>query len=731
MQRPRLFLCAAVTAWALTMVSGSGAADPMVTVGITGHYRAGSWTAVRDLHNRPIAAIETRDGDGLRVHYDQLPDAGWAYAIPGSEAVPLILHYRSAEGQAEPPLVTRFPPLEAPDRGPALIPRQMPWVVALGDPLGMDTIGANELLGRAATVAVSRPATAAALPDSVLGYDGVDLIVIGGGSTPLLNDLSATQRSALTDWVTTGGQLFVTLGESAPAMLAAAPWLTTLLGLDQMETVRINPSALETYTSTQTPLEPFTGLLLPKSPGEVLLLARSERRTSVPLAVRYSLGCGQITAVAAGLDEPMFAQWPERMDLIRRLAGPLLDSRSDSRVVRKRATAYDDLAGQLRASLDEFSTQRRFNFSLVSLIVIALIALIGPLDYLLINRIFGRPRLGWLTWPLVVIGFSTLLMAHSRRLPDSAATAERNENDATGGVHCNRLEIIDVDTITRSGRGFAANYVYTHAAGRLRIEAAATESLTLLSDEISLLLTGPWGAAGEAFGGIPIAVEDARLPAYRDAFFRTAGTTHTSIQDLPMAARSSKGIFTRCQFQPRLTRQVVMRRRPGSELLDGSLVNPLPVDLLDGMLIYRNWVYLLPTRFPAGAEIASVGTLRQKNFRWLLTRQRLLAESETATEAWDPAMTDATDRIAQMLMFYRAAGGFNYTALRNDPLAVLDLSHVLTADQCLLVGRLAQPMTEIEIQHETGGPAAIPQGLALIRVILPVTEEGLGIDQDR
>jgi len=238
------------------------------------------------------------------------------------------------------------------------------------------------------------------------------------------------------------------------------------------------------------------------------------------------------------------------------------------------------------------------------------------------------------------------------------------------------------------------------------------------------LLIGPLGTAGQAFGGIPIAIEDARLPVYRDAFTEAATTTSSTLIELPMAARSSKGIFTHCRFQPRLSRDVVMQRRLGSELLRGALANPLPVDLLDGMLIYKNWAYLLPTRFPAGGQIASVGSLRQKNFRWLLTRQRLLEQSETQTEAWDPAMTDSVDRIAQMLMFYRAAGGFNYTALRNDPLAGLDLSHALTAHQCMLVGRLAEPLTSSQISNDSAADSTLArQSMSLIRVVLPVTEE--------
>ena len=42
----------------------------------------------------------------------------------------------------------------------------------------------------------------------------------------------------------------------------------------------------------------------------------------------------------------------------------------------------------------------------MSLVLLSLIAAIGPLDYLLINRLLGKPLLGWLTFPLMAIGLS-------------------------------------------------------------------------------------------------------------------------------------------------------------------------------------------------------------------------------------------------------------------------------------------------------------------------------------
>ena len=195
--------------------------DAKISVGIEGHYRVGCWTGLRLLDDSGGAGsssvIETRDGDGVRVTYQQpapITKQVWGYAVAGSEAAPLTVR-----GSDDVLTSSRFPTLGAPSRGPSMIPLKMAWIIALGDPLGVDQIGANELLSRDALIAVSKPSDAAGLPDSVLGYDGVDMIMINGSSLPILASMSEQQQSAISTWISSGGRLFVTLGESAPELL--------------------------------------------------------------------------------------------------------------------------------------------------------------------------------------------------------------------------------------------------------------------------------------------------------------------------------------------------------------------------------------------------------------------------------------------------------------------------------------------------------------------------------
>ena len=618
----------------------------LFTVGIEGHCRTGCWTGIRNFGNQPISSIETRDGDGVRVQYRQSGGSSWSYAVPGSEAAPLVIH--SGEDVLG---STRFPIVGSPARGAAMIPGSMRWVIALGDPLGIDTIGANELLGRDATIAVSQPRIRFIATRFGARFRWRRCVGHHRLQRALLAALTPSQCSAIGDWIHDGGYLLLTLGRSSDRLMAVAPWLLELLPIDQLAIETVSPSALETFTSTQTPLDTFSSAMLPKDEGRVLLMGRTTRRVSTPLAVEYGVGFGKILVIAADLDDESFAPWPERLDLITQLTGQRLVADTEPLPTRQRATAYDDLAGQLRGSLDRFSTRRGLRFSILSLILLALIAAIGPLDYLLVNRLLGRPLLGWITFPLVVIGLSITLIWQSRPIP--VAGSGKFATD----LERNQIEIFDLDSIAGMGRGFAATYFYTHDACRLDLDVAMDSSLRSISDGTASVITSPLGYPGQAFGGIPIAIEDTRLPTYGVLLEHTGDSRSTSLVGLPIASRSSKGLVSRCWFKPKLAKEVSMYRRPGSELLQGELINPLPLDLLGGMLIFRNWAYLLPTRFPAGGRVASVGNLRQKNFRWQLARQQALEASDTRTEAWDPAKVDSLDRIAEMLMFHGAAGG--------------------------------------------------------------------------
>lgn len=708
-----------------------------LSVGINGLYRVGHWTGIRHVNHHRIESIRTRDGDGMEARYEQSVqenDTRWAYVIPGTEAAPLIVETENGET-----ISTRFPEKGSPSRGAAMIPLSMPWIVAIGDPLGLDRLGANELLDRDASIAVSKTSNAAGLPDSELGYDGVDLVLIGGSGTEVLRGMSTHQQHALVRWVQAGGRILLTVGKSSTMLFQECPWIKELMPLEEVRVEELDPSSIETFTSSQTPLEPFEGLRLPAEPGSTLLLGRTSRRENTPIAKRFNLGLGEVIAISADLEAPIFSNWPERTDLLTQILGPLVQPDNELTGSKKRSTAYNDLAGQLRTTLDRFEIKKGFSFSFLSVIILLFLALIGPLDFLLLNRLLGKPLLGWLSFPLTAIAVSVFLayqslpLAHDYALEESTyeTPAEpiisrldtiANEMSATNpSVEWNRFEVVDIDTTIRSGSVKSIHYFYCHEAQLTNPNISGQPSLLeKLGKSNNEGLTTPFGYPGQSFGGIQIGIEDSRLPTYsiRLTLDHNTGNHSSIVTDVPIASRSSKGLKSEIQFTPTALNAEPITRRPGSELLQGTLKNPVDIDILDGMLIYRNWIYLLPTRFPAGSQIESLDSLRQKNFRWQLSRQKAL-ESSSETEPWDPADTKKLNRIGEIVLFHEAAGGTRYTTLKNGPLADLDLSHVLSDDRCILLGHLSQPATKLQLNDNF--EAELP-GIreTFMRVVLPV-----------
>lgn len=714
-----------------------------VVVGIDGHYRSGRWTAIRvPGESLDGATIETLDGDGCPVVYRQpktLSSGGTLYAVPGSEAVPLVITDRDGVEVVS----TRFPEFLSPEKGASMVPVGMSWVIVIGDPMGIEKIGANELLDRDAQIAVSRPQSAESFPDSVVGYDGVDLVVITGAGADVVGAFSESQSNALAQWVRGGGRMLMTLGKTGVGMLRQSAPLRELLPFDssKIKSVSIDPAGLESFTSSQTRLNPFVGIQLPSAIGEQgataigqrLVTGRTTRRVSIPIATDFNAGFGRLSVVAADLDQGQFVDWPERMDLLVRLAGPVLKLDRGGRESANRSTAYDDIAGQTRVILDRFELKRGMSFSGISLIILGLIAVIGPLDYLLVNRVFGRPLLGWMTFPIVAILVSVFLIVQvqPQASDDSVPGDSAGANSAPVDSQCNRLEIVDIDAVSGTGRGFSWDFVYSDPARRVDAEAGLGNSLASISTEVTTLLTAPYSYPGATFGGIQISGEDARFPGYTVQMDSSGATISAQIAGLPVAPMSSKSIATQYTFSSVIGQDTSVKRREGSSnSISGAFVNPLPVDLYDAMLVFRNTVYFLPKRFPAGAKVGEISRLRQKVLSWKLSGQQSVESS--ARKTWDPTGTQTLQRVSDLLMFYDAAGGNRFAKLNHAPLSFLDLSSVLSSERCMLVGRSGKPVSGLDLMgsEAIGGESTMKrsqiagdgQHHTMIRLIVPVKE---------
>ena len=158
------------------------------------------------------------------------------------------------------------------------------------------------------------------------------------------------------------------------------------------------------------------------------------------------------------------------------------------------------------------------------------------------------------------------------------------------------------------------------------------------------------------------------------------------------------------------------------DLLEGSLENPLDVDLLDALLIYRGRAYTLDTRIRVGQRISfSAATVPKDITRRLQRRQNVGGEERS--KPWNPAGTDNLDRLMELISFHESAGGSKYTGLYNRYLSELDCSDVIRLDRAILICEFKDSsLTWSMRRNSLPIQATEGQRKTFVRLIIPVSK---------
>ncbi len=159
---------------------------------------------------------------------------------------------------------------------------------------------------------------------------------------------------------------------------------------------------------------------------------------------------------------------------------------------------------------------------------------------------------------------------------------------------------------------------------------------------------------------------------------------------------------------------------PGSDMLEGNWTNPLKVDLLDGAVLYRNWLYPLPTRFPSGKAMEFSLTSQPKDLARRLQRRRMVEGAERSVP-WNPFERNELDRLGELLLFYKAAGGESYTSLHHRYLKYLDLSDHLRLDRAIVLARIQGDTLPLHCDDGSGSnQVKLENGQTWVRIMIPV-----------
>ena len=672
--------------------------------------------------------VQTYDGDGVSVIV-QNPE--WEVHLAKNETKELEAVVR--HGRSNRPIVIRIVDinkqvifersLDAKERGTP-IPATQPWIVGVGsDQLQLDQASMKSAQGALPEYSTTSLTQHHQIPSSSMSYEGVDLLVLSSSNTALNRSLTNANTSAIRLWIVRGGRCALTLGSNADSWVEHADFATLLPGVFQGVEPDCDPGRFESFMGSQNPLPKLNCATFLLNSGTIPLVSKKPNRSDFPFIGKWAIGSGKVSFLATEIDAAELKAWKSRPELLKMLFEDQWEKK-DQRTDNLAYQGYDDLSGQLNATLDHFPRLTVGNLTSVSIIAGFLCLIIGPFDYFVISKAWKRPQATWITLVLASIGGCLIVVGLAKSWKPTTPCI-------------NTLELIDIDYQSQSaiGRGFAHFYggergAFDFSAHRRTIANDSEATGTNLSVPLDW-----FGQPGKGLGGFDSTVAtDRGMPTYTIVTTqsdsptaqpaRSAETTtkSTGIYGAGIPAAGTKALFAQWNEAKEIDKESHSLSKVAGSIdeLEGSFANPFDMDLLDGILFYRGRAYSLPTRLRKGDRVPfSSKTLPKDVVRRLQRRQSVGGEERSSP--WKPADTDKLDRLLEMIVFHQAAGGSSYTSLYNRYLSSLDCSDVIRLDRAILLAEVKDASLTWSIRRDSIPVQSIEgQRKTYVRLIIPV-----------
>ena len=690
-----------------------------VQVGVAGRFKVGEWVPL-------TANVRSSSPATVRLVVEAPDPAGYHAYVPASEvelaAGENSLHGSFQCGRLDARLTVRVEDAsgavlasravdvtaDPTDEQPTALEQSAQVIVAVGEATGFvpEEGKADEWIGEDRHVV--RVEGSSGLPTEPLAYGSIDVVVIAADY-----ELGADRNSALQDWVRGGGHLILAVGANTESYRrsALAGWVP-LKVTGQIGVPDSSLSGLVSLSKTNRPIiyrVPIpTAVLAPVEAG-VMLASAFEN----PVLARAPYGFGRVTFLAVDITQPPISGW----DGMEALAARLLN---DRRISRAEVTEQDrrqiagsgisDLSTQLHAAVEDFPRVSRVSVWTVMLLVLGYVIVIGPIDYFFVRRVLHRPHLTWLTFPLFVAAVGGL-----------AAWGAGARNG--GGMQVSSLDILDIDASTQSVRRQSWFSIYSAESRRYSVGLEPVELVASGGDP---------GPARIGWSGVP---ENVFGGLYRPSGLDVVPTSYrfendgNGVANLPIPIWSARVFHSsKLESTPGVVETTLASPRLGR--LDGTITHHLPGPLEDCLIAYSGRVYR-PTNeggiVQAGEAWAPGGNgVQPRDLRSYLTRatQRKVTSARAGSDdtvrelgVYDTLARDP-DPIVEMLTFHQAAGGREYTGLKNAPLEDLDLSNMLELDRAVLYARIRQPLARVMVDGQAVEPDRVA---AYVRMVVPVT----------
>ncbi|MDZ4656292.1 MAG: hypothetical protein SH868_01805 [Bythopirellula sp.] len=700
---PRLMiLLAVVLTWNVS--SAIHAQEPKVTgirIGFADNYKLGCWTPLEvELTGgaKPqlgIVTVTVPDGDGVPTTVAS-PENRPIALEPGKKTTlrlfvrvgqsysSLQVKFIDDEGKVATARVFYAGPVAQAGTLPSGLPATNRLLVEFGPPIGLADLTVNDSSDELTQTRIARVDRAVDLPTEWYGYEGADTVILTTSRPDLYRPLAQNPArvEALRHWVEMGGKLVIFCGSESDELLVEGGALAELLPGKFTETVTIEQSQpIEAFGGAEDSITPtrrvdFRVPMFADLRGKVLASAK-RGQTDVPLVIRSYIGFGELTFIGLDFDKPPLVDWAGRKSFLSKALNLNTEASAQQQNTGVAEVSSDDLIGQVRNTLDEsFEGVEVVPFALVAVLVVGYILLIGPGDYFLVNKVFKRPEMTWITFPITVVAVS--------------AAAYWFANWQKGDqLRVNQVEFVDVDATTGFTRGTVWTHFFTPQVAKfdLSLEPAFLKQKAV-ADSTELVA---WlGQPGYGLGGMQNSSGQTSMFDRGYAF----NTALDKMLGLPVQLWSTKTITSRWSADVTAPVETTLNRTD-EQLLLGQIVNSTDAAFEDCVLLYGQWAWSLGS-IPAGSAVNVLDASQPRTVRTLLTSATAgeTTITETADDGTVPfrlANADIT-RLAKTMMFFHAVNGQRYSGMLSRYQGFLDMSHLLDQpDVAILLAKASKP----------------------------------------
>ncbi|MCE9603998.1 MAG: hypothetical protein K8U03_03750 [Planctomycetia bacterium] len=659
-------------------------------VGYDKLYKLGCWTPVRVALQGGLAAgtapstavlqLETSDGDDVPSIYASAPlqlSAGKPTAVTMyvrfGNSMPTMTLTLLVEGRS----VLREEVNSQEDLRPGFQPPLPPGerlAICVGRSSAFD-----EVAGRfgVSDLASAHFNDVAELPGKSYGYDGVDVVLLAADDVQRYASLTpdGAQIGALREWLEFGGKVTIVAGNDARLLFGSPAW-QKLASVQVSEAVPLpRTAALEEYAGGNKPVASIPSqdkLRVLRSVGrdEVVELTEGD----LPLIVRRAVGFGVLTVSFVDLEHPQLKDWSGRAALLARAMrlGPIGNENTDQGSAQQhRSYGYNDLSGQLRSALDQYEGVAVISFFALAVMILGYIALIGPIDYLIVRKVFRRTEMTWFTFPAIVVATSAAAYFAAIWMKGSE-------------LRVSQVDIVDCDVASGSIRGTTFAGVFSPKSDTYDLRVAPPAKLLSGGLVPGRSMTSWLGLSGNGLGGM-------HGQGGGTSWFTSAYLVSPDLESLtqvPIQVWSSKMFLGRWQGRGAVSLGGALREELDGSL-NGTLKSPLMVPLRSALLCYGSKAYQVGEL--AVGDPCEIAKLNARDLSTVLHQAEVVPAAKTTmnpgvrTRPHDPGSQEV-DQILRKMMFYDAAGGRDHANLDHNYHGFLDLSDLLKLKRAVLVG---------------------------------------------